>query len=597
MKNKKIQKSSLKYKLILYHSITVLTSLCIFASIVVFRSNSVVKELVQKNADGVITNTQSNISTMISGINGCMLAFQVNEDAQRILSEETSENPLQDAETLEHELNSLDPFHSKIDSFELYSFKHENYPTYNENKSVFYDGAMKNDKMYSKMINSGYATQWFIQDDITDSNSYFVASKVICDIESHEPIALLKAKVNLKVLTNNVDYISLAQTGKIFLCTDSHIVNTSGSHLGQMLANNRTLFGDMLPAGTKQDRYVSMDGEKYYLCSYPIPDTQLYLVGAVRVSEFNSASNSIESAVVVTAIIVILLSLFFIAYISTVVTKPIMSMAESMRHYNLDSTQSIPENSHDEIGVLITSFNSMQNRISDLIDGIHRESKIRKIAELKALQAQITPHFLYNTLNSICALSHKYNATDIEEMTMALSRFFVNSLNNGGEMLTLEREVEHAMSYVYIQKIRYVDKFELKINLPDELKDYMICKLTLQPLIENSINHAFEGIDYPGLIEIDFEKVATDIGDDIVITLSDNGLGELQIDPEILNDYINKEIDITESISKYGVHNVNQRIHLYFGNEYGLHYETGRLGGFTVTIRIKAIKESDIHFE
>lgn len=125
----------------------------------------------------------------------------------------------------------------------------------------------------------------------------------------------------------------------------------------------------------------------------------------------------------------------------------------------------------------------------------------------------------------------------------------------------------------------------------------MICKLTLQPLIENSINHAFEGIDYPGLIEIDFEKIATDTGDDIVITVSDNGLGELQIDPEILNDYINKEIDITESISKYGVHNVNQRIHLYFGNEYGLHYETGRLGGFTVTIKIKAIKESDIHFE
>ncbi len=102
-------------------------------------------------------------------------------------------------------------------------------------------------------------------------------------------------------------------------------------------------------------------------------------------------------------------------------------------------------------------------------------------------------------------------------MTMTLSRFFVNSLNNGGEMLTLEREVEHAMSYVYIQKIRYGDKFELKINLPDELKDYMICKLTLQPLIENSINHAFEGIDYPGLIEINFEKAATDNGDDIVI--------------------------------------------------------------------------------
>ncbi|MBE5039163.1 sensor histidine kinase [Ructibacterium gallinarum] len=592
MRKKLFAKSSIKFKLICYHSFIVLSSLCIFVAIIVFRSNAVVKNLVQKNVDGVILNTQSNISTLISSINECMLTFQVNSEVQQLLSSDVSEKPIQDVATLEKELLSLDPFHTKIDSFELYSFKHDNYPRYNIKQSVFYSGSMQNDVLFSQMVNSGYETQWFIQDSITDGNSFIVASKLICGINAHEPVALLKAKVNLTTLTDIVDRLSLAETGKIFLCTQSHIANASESQLGQALKNNHVLFQDMLPSQTKQHTYIDIDNEKYYLCSYPIPETELYLVGAVKLSEFNSASDSLSSAIFYTGILVILFSMLFIAYISSMVTKPIMNMAKNMRHYDYYNNASLPANSHDEIGVLINSFNAMQNKITDLIQGIKRESKIRQIAELKALQAQITPHFLYNTLNSICALSHKYNAKDIEEMTMALSKFFVNSLNNGGEMLTLAREVEHAMSYVYIQKIRYGDKFNVEINLPENLKDYLICKLTLQPLIENCINHAFDCIDYTGEIKIDFRKEPNEKGsDDIVITVADNGLGEMVMDPNLLNDYINKEIDITEPIQKYGVHNVNQRIHLYFGKEYGLHYETGPSGGFTVTIRIKAILE------
>lgn len=593
MSIKRLKNSSIKIKLIFYHSFIVLLSLCVFALLIVFQSSIVVKKLAQKNVEGVILNTQSNISTLMNNINECMLSFQINNNAQQILSTGQSTSIADDIHALERELLSVDPFHSKISAFELYSFKHADFPGYNPHQSVFSGADLQSDVLFSQMVNSGYKTQWFIQDSITDNNSFIVASKLICGINMHEPIALLKAKISLKTFTSLVDRISLAETGKIFLCTKTHIVNASGSQIGQILANNKTLFQDMLPTGKKDFSYINIDNEKYYLCTYPIPETDLYLIGIVKLSEFNSASNSIASAILIVGSLVIILSLFFIAYVSSSVTKPIINIAKDMQRFNYTDDSSVSVNTGNEINILQSSFLAMKNKISELIAGIKKESKIRKIAELKALQAQITPHFLYNTLNSICALSHKYDAKDIEDMTMALSNFFVNSLNNGGEMLTLEREVEQAMSYVYIQKIRYGDMFTVNLNLPDRLKNYLICKLTLQPLIENCINHAFDRIDYTGKIDIDFREE----GGDIIISVSDNGLGELVIDPEILNGYIAMEPDITEPIQKYGVHNVNQRIHLYFGKEYGLHYTTNENGGFTVTVRIKKLTERTFDYE
>ena len=182
-------------------------------------------------------------------------------------------------------------------------------------------------------------------------------------------------------------------------------------------------------------------------------------------------------------------------------------------------------------------------------------------------------------------LAKKYNASDIQQMIMALSKFFMISLSNGAEIITLEQEVEQTQSYMYIQKIRYADRFTLITDIPEDLLQTSICKLTLQPLVENCINHAFAELDEQGIIEL----AARREDGDIVITVSDNGPDGI-VDINELNLQVNKKFDPDEPVEKYGIHNINQRIHLYFGNEYGLSYKKNIPHGLTAEVRIKELK-------
>lgn len=580
---------SIKLKLIFYYTFVVLIAVIIFSSVVLVQSGNVVASLAQRNTEESINNARGHIQSLIDSINVSLLSFQVKENVQDILSSSPTGNPIEEVNVLEKELLSIDPFQTNISSLKLYSLTRDDFPELNNYQSVFSAKQMQNDKLFNKMLEAGSATDWYVSDSLNESNSYIIASKVITDVHSKAPLALLQAKIKISKFTDIADNITLAETGKIFMCTRTHLVNSSNSIIGQELTNNPKLFNDMLKKDNKQYDYIYLGGHKYYICTTPIPDTQLYLVGAVKISEFNSAQKSLSLAIVITAMFLLIFSILFIMYVSSLITKPLSVLTKKMSGVNYSTDTTITAQSSDEIGILFNTFNAMQSKIADLIESVQRETKIRRIAELKALQAQITPHFLYNTLNSICALSQKHKAYDIEEMTIALSKFFMNSLNNGGEMLTLKKEVEHVLSYIYIQKIRYKDKFDVNINLPFELENYSICKLTLQPLVENCINHAFYGINYKGEINIDFKKES----ENIIITVADNGLGELICDPDQLNEYINQKIDMNEPIEKYGVHNVNQRIHLYFGDEYGLNYASQEEGGFVVTIKIAAINHRE----
>ena len=232
-------------------------------------------------------------------------------------------------------------------------------------------------------------------------------------------------------------------------------------------------------------------------------------------------------------------------------------------------------------------FNHLHLRIKKLIGDIKNEMSVRKRAELKALQAQITPHFLYNTLNSISLLAKKYRADDIRQMIVALSRFFMVSLSNGAEVITIEQELQHINSYIYIQKIRYDSSFEFRTDIDESLMNNLICKLTIQPLVENCLTHAFADTDKAGIITLSIKQS----GADIVIRVSDNGKRRVDIDE--LNRFVRQEFDLNEPIEKYGIHNINQRIKLYFGEEYGLSYEKNIPQGLTAIVRIKSMTKGN----
>ena len=575
---------SIKLKMIIAYAVIATLTIMIFSAGLTLNSEKLIFRLVKKNAEQTVLISLHALKTKIDTVNSYMLSFQTDKEASEILCENNSDSTLKDIDKLEHILLDIDKFHNNISNIELYVLNHSEYPPFGSPGIVFSVDRLENDPWFKKSLSAGNSVKWSVRNTSDESNSFIVASKVITDVTDGSPVAVLKAYIDIHEFTGVIEDISIMDTGKIFLCYENNLIDYNSSELGMSLANNYTLFNDMLKTYSNETRSIKLNGDSYIISSHPLNDTGIFLVSAAKVSEFRS--NRLFPSIIITALLLMLVSFVFVWFVAHSITKPLSSLANILQHYEPESDDTIGITSNDEIGILQLHFNNLHLRIKKLISDIKSEMSIRKRAELKALQAQITPHFLYNTLNSICILSRKYKADDIQQMIVALSRFFMISLSNGAEVITIEQELQHINSYIYIQKIRYSNSFEFHTDIDESLMNNLICKLTIQPLVENCLNHAFVEMNETGIIMLSIKKH----GKEIIIKVSDNGMKIVDIDE--LNRFVMQDFDLNEPIEKYGIHNINQRIQLYFGEEYGLHYEKNTPHGLTAVIRIKSmIKE------
>lgn len=234
----------------------------------------------------------------------------------------------------------------------------------------------------------------------------------------------------------------------------------------------------------------------------------------------------------------------------------------------------VTSNAGDEVGSLIRGFGSMLGEINRLIHEVYESKLTQRKSEMTALQAQINPHFLYNSLSLINWKALEAGQQDISKITLALSSFYRTSLNRGKNVLTIEKEIENMKSYLEIQLCKHDNDFDVIMDIDEEILPYQTLNLLLQPLVENAIDHGIDlKEDGRGYIKIIGRKDA----ENIYLTVEDNGVG---IEPEILS-------SILEFKTKgYGVRNVNQRIRLYYGEEYCLRIESEVGKGTRCTINI-----------
>jgi two-component system sensor histidine kinase YesM len=235
----------------------------------------------------------------------------------------------------------------------------------------------------------------------------------------------------------------------------------------------------------------------------------------------------------------------------------------------------------DEIGQLERKYNYMLMQIEELVEEKFRIGKESKNAELRALQAQINPHFLYNTLELITCMALKYKARDITDLVNLLARFYKLSLSKGKDIISIEDEIAHIAAYVKIQNLRFEDTITLEMDIDERLMEYSILKLVLQPLVENSILHGImEREDRTGIIRITgrFE------GGDIVLSVTDDGVG-------MSRDTLDRIF--TENKRKdghgFGVLNVDRRLRINYGELYGLSYKSVEGEGTTVEVKLPAV--------
>ena len=576
---------SIKLKMIIAYAVIVIFTILLFSAVLTLNSEKLISRLAEKNAEQTVLISLQALNTKIYTVNSYMMSFQTDKEVSDILCGYGSGSTQKDVSRLENILLNIDKFHDNISNIELYVLNHSEYPQYGAPGTVFSSDRLQNDPWFKKALSAGNSVNWSVRNTLDESNSFIVASKVLTDVTNGAPTAVLKAYIDIRDFTGVIENISIMDTGKIFLCSENNIIDYGKSQLGISLANNRTLFNDMLKTSSTETRSIRLNGDAYIISSHPISDTGIFLVSAARVSEFQS--NRLFPSIIITGLLLILVSFVFVWFVAHSITKPLSALASTLKRYDPDSGGVIDITSNDEIGILQLHFNNLHLRIKKLIGDIKNEMSVRKRAELKALQAQITPHFLYNTLNSISLLAKKYRADDIRQMIVALSRFFMVSLSNGAEVITIEQELQHINSYIYIQKIRYDNSFEFHTDIDKAIMNNLICKLTIQPLVENCLTHAFADTDKAGIITLSIKQNGTDI----VIRVSDNGKRRVDIDE--LNRFVRQEFDLNEPIEKYGIHNINQRIKLYFGEEYGLSYERNIPQGLTAVIRIKSMTKGN----
>ena len=312
------------------------------------------------------------------------------------------------------------------------------------------------------------------------------------------------------------------------------------------------------------------------------------VVDCTNVKELLSKSRQAQSVYVLTAIILVIVALLFSRFMARSITLPIQKLRDSMKKVQEGdfSVSDVVVDSKNEIGSLTKSFDVMTHRIHELMEqNVHEQEEKRK-SELKALQSQINPHFLYNTLDSIIWMAEGKKNEEVVLMTASLARLLRQSISNEDEVVPIANEVEYARGYLTIQKMRYKDKLEFQIEVDSSILYIPLIKLVLQPIIENAIYHGLKYKESKGLLIVKgFMKDGN-----AVLQVIDDGVG---MDEETLAHIYDKH-KVNYHSNGVGVYNVQKRLKLYYGEDYGITYTSELCKGTTATITIPGRQEGQI---
>lgn len=410
--------------------------------------------------------------------------------------------------------------------------------------------------------------------NITTANSINSTTKRDIDAEMWEVVAGKKLFVNgqqytiLDTANANVKQMQANTTsprGQLKLSVIERTLDTLRSYVDQV--------GQQLVAGrTFEDNIVLLEKirDVSQLIEDDVQEYALFEVGRTQ-QQYLEMQVSLARWAVGGVVIIVTAVLFSIAAawrISRGIYAPIKRLHDFTttiaRH---DLAVLVTSDNSDDITELVWSFNSMVGRIRELLAAKVQEQEQLKKAELRALQAQINPHFLYNTLDTIIWMAESKRTAQVVDLVSALSRFFRITLSKGKDWISLGEEVEHISSYLTIQKMRYHDILDFTIDVPKQLLGSHMLKLTLQPLVENALYHGIKNKRSGGTISVHGRFVDDER---VLIEVKDNGIGIPTDKLDQLQTMLDSEHSNLVTETGYGLNNVNQRIKLYYGQEYGL---------------------------
>ena len=492
----------------------------------------------------------------------------------------------------------IDKLHNILKTNENYEINNYNYLKYlcemiliqndSINGAYIYDlkgrGVFTNRNSSNDVLINPTLSEWFIKSiDSDDSTSIFnninpksifdnpssndenlfVLTRKIIDMSSNQITGLLMVTIPvdnfLSLLNNSITFNN--QVLSLYDSTGELITQTDGD----LLLNSTYINDNLITTDTNPIiKYINKD-TSYIVTSNYIPSSNWILINTIPKNEAFRLNTLYTMFFIINLIFFLAVSIILYYFVTKRIFNPIELLSRNMKSNNLEENldKEVIYDKNDEIGVLVKSYNKMKSHINYLININYKTQIEQKELELKQLQNQINPHFIYNTLESIHMMAEINDDMERSIMAEYFGEIIRYSMNRRVNTVTLKEEIKIIDNYIYLQKIRFDQLFYIENMIPEELLNCEITKMIIQPLIENAIYHGLSECSGNGKIIIQ----GTRVDNNLLLTISDNGIGISEEKLEELNDYIN---DNNNSFNGIALRNINRRLKLNYGENYNL---------------------------
>lgn len=450
--------------------------------------------------------------------------------------------------------------------------------------------ALDADELYATLDFDGIKNLWGSSLWKKGKDKLLYIERALFDSDSTEFLGLVVVAIDSSYLSRLYDTIDRIEGGRIVLLDNTDSIMVYGDRLSEAVARHLSQGG---LSGNGRSWSFTYDGHEYISTLRSSANSKWKVLNIITVRELTKNSQVLKVWTITACLVSFLVALVIAILISKNITENIRLLVKNIKKISEGNFNTrIKPKSLDEVGMLAEEFNSMAEKINTLINSIYHEQILKKNAEYKALQfeysalqAQINPHFLYNTLETINSMAKLKGENEISEMVYLLGNLLRESISKKNNIVPLEEELHYIRNYLQIQKISYGDRLNVIYDLDESLSKAQVPKFMLQPIVENAIVHGIEGKIGQGTIIINCFRHE----DSIVFEVADNGVG---MDRETIVRILGDE-DYPEAggkkHTKVGIRSVDKRIRILYGDSYGVKISSRIGGGTSVEISIPLV--------
>ncbi|GGG01932.1 histidine kinase [Paenibacillus albidus] len=565
---------SIRSKIIILSIACSLLPLVLIASLTFVYLSKVIENKMSDTTSNLLSSINWNIQTFVNDVEAISKLMLSSRDVQTFLSYD--KHNFKEIYDLQNATRSLIVNISNNKSYIRYVYvgsEQRELIVTNQWDRFSYDNiyqAVSRSKWYEQVSGRGGRGLWLNSDEVRlvkDKPNLLLYGKQLNNLDTLEPIGMLIISIDRRVFDEMFKNISNAEKGDLMILEQNKIIY-SNSHNNDSKKIPQKDLNQIYDLPEQGNRIETIGGERYVITFETNPVTQWKVVSMIPYSSINSEIILIRNVTLSLTVAAFLLAAYGAYLISKRITKQLTLLTSvAKKAAKRDEIEGILFEEEDEIGKIGNQFLRTFRTNTELSDKLIEAKLKEKEAELHALQSQINPHFLYNTLNSIYLMAERISAKNISKMVMSLSNIFKLSLNNGDYITTVGNEIEQVKNYLEIQNIRYKGKFEVIIDLEPGIEQIRMLKLLIQPLVENAIFHGIELKEDKGTIVIRGRRE----GATLIFEVEDDGVGFDPVDMQPRG---------------YALRNIQERIQLHYGQDRGIRIDSIPGAGTKITLEI-----------